>query len=58
MTHKISNYLACFYADFCLLKYDTASNGMVFENIFERKRKIKIESAERKSFIVRNEGKK
>jgi hypothetical protein len=71
MIHKISNYLACFYADFCLLKYETAPNWMVFWKYFpkgkkekerkrerEREKKKKIESAKRKSFIVKNEGKK
>ena len=66
MIHKISNYLACFYADFCLLKYETAPNWMVFWKYFpkgkrekeKKKEKKKIESAKRKNFIVKNEGKK
>ena len=41
MTHKISNYLACFYADFCLLKYETAPNWMVFWKYFPKGKKEK-----------------
>jgi hypothetical protein len=48
MIHKISNYLACFYADFCLLKYETAPNWMVFWKYFPKGKKEKERKRERK----------